>query len=561
MPLPRNRSEKMILQILRREFPQFRCLAPSSIPRGHDGLSYASSRSIRFQDGAIHLAFERSVWNRGFLPSDQRLLDSLALVLSESARVSKEIAQLRGESQTDELTGAYDHRSFVSFLRAIADRDDSGRTAIVYVDVDHLRDINSRYGYMTGDDVLRTVAERLFSLLPSGATLSRVGNDEFAILFDGAPADGTVRSFAAGLLNAVSSPIDVKGTTVGISLSVGISESGPDKSKESLLQEAERRIISSSFSHQGGAAIVPSAGDEMLKVTSAVEDAVRKGGVCNLYVPVFDSSHRRVAALRVVPAIPDGRGGFVDESITWAESERLGVAGPFAAAVLQEAVHDIRSRESVLGGITRLQMTVTRSMVADPVFISSLNGIRKGIGIDCILGRDMLTASTTGETHCLGTLADMEGVRLVADIDGIRLSDIARLKQIRVSFVRVDGVVPEEPEPSSAGLLSVVLAWVQESGMEVDVRNLQNSAMLSDAAHMGASLVEGSVLCNPLSISELYMRMETMGPGFSQAEDAEGLGHETGGGAARDPRSSDGAAANAHSGEVAESSQLSDGNR
>jgi diguanylate cyclase (GGDEF)-like protein len=83
---------------------------------------------------------------------------------------------LRELAETDALTGLLNRRSF---LERCMEGEDPKR--LILIDVDHFKDVNDRYGHLTGDDVLTELADCLRHTIPAGAILGRLGGEEFGI--------------------------------------------------------------------------------------------------------------------------------------------------------------------------------------------------------------------------------------------------------------------------------------------------------------------------------------------------------------------------------------------
>ncbi len=96
-------------------------------------------------------------------------------------------AQIVYAAQYDELTGLANRSMFTKALdRAIAQSVRSGkRFSILYLDLDHFKDVNDTRGHLAGDRLLRLVAERLNANVRPGEEVARFGGDEFAILIAG----------------------------------------------------------------------------------------------------------------------------------------------------------------------------------------------------------------------------------------------------------------------------------------------------------------------------------------------------------------------------------------
>lgn len=96
-----------------------------------------------------------------------------------------------------------------------------GKLAMHCVDVDYFKDVNDRYGHVTGDQVLVAVAQRMQTCLRQSDTLARLGGDEFAIVQTGL-ADNGATQLAERLLAAFQEPLEADGHDLKITVSLGI---------------------------------------------------------------------------------------------------------------------------------------------------------------------------------------------------------------------------------------------------------------------------------------------------------------------------------------------------
>lgn len=95
--------------------------------------------------------------------------------------------------------------------------------SILFLDLDNFKDINDDLGHDVGDDLLRSVANRISACLRSSDTISRAGGDEFVILILDCNQTKTARIIAEKILNALASPHLIGEHTLRITTSIGIS--------------------------------------------------------------------------------------------------------------------------------------------------------------------------------------------------------------------------------------------------------------------------------------------------------------------------------------------------
>lgn len=111
--------------------------------------------------------------------------------------------------------------------------------ALLYLDLDHFKNINDTLGHRVGDQVLQAVGQRLVESLADADTVSRVGGDEFVIVLPGSGVESSAL-LATKLQLALTKPFQVDGHTLVTTSSVGIAiypEDGLDF--ETLYQHAD----------------------------------------------------------------------------------------------------------------------------------------------------------------------------------------------------------------------------------------------------------------------------------------------------------------------------------
>jgi diguanylate cyclase (GGDEF)-like protein len=92
-----------------------------------------------------------------------------------------------------------------------------------FLDVDHFKLVNDRYGHVVGDRLLIAVAERIAACLRDSDTLARLGGDEFAIVQCGLHQPEGAPQLAERILAALRNPIVLDVLRVPTALSIGIS--------------------------------------------------------------------------------------------------------------------------------------------------------------------------------------------------------------------------------------------------------------------------------------------------------------------------------------------------
>lgn len=155
-----------------------------------------------------------------------RSVDSLQQQIDgQMAALQDKQRELDHLASHDSLTGLPNRRLFLDRLaQALARSRRTGEPlALLFIDLDHFKEINDRLGHGAGDVVLRAVAGRLVAEVREIDTVARLGGDEFIILLDATEDRAVIANIATTLLAVLADPVVVAGESVAIGGSIGIS--------------------------------------------------------------------------------------------------------------------------------------------------------------------------------------------------------------------------------------------------------------------------------------------------------------------------------------------------
>jgi diguanylate cyclase (GGDEF)-like protein len=162
------------------------------------------------------------------------VLSVLIVALKEGLTAA--MGNLRRLATHDPLTGALNRRAFAEALDAAVARvhRGEGACAVTILDIDHFKTVNDRFGHAEGDRALCHLAGVLAERVRRGDVYGRLGGEEFAILLDGADADGAA-AFAEDLRGALAAAAEDPATSFTVSLGVAELADGDGTAQDMLL--------------------------------------------------------------------------------------------------------------------------------------------------------------------------------------------------------------------------------------------------------------------------------------------------------------------------------------
>ncbi|MGC9456319.1 MAG: diguanylate cyclase [Halothiobacillaceae bacterium] len=173
------------------------------------------------------------------------ILLAMYLVLLRQTREHESFSQaLQRMAVTDPLTEVFNRRHFISVAeseRERARRHDRA-LSLLFLDVDHFKQVNDRHGHAVGDLVLKEFVVRCGRKLRAADTLARLGGEEFAILLPETDLDGATQVAEHLRQDLAAEPLRIDGQLMSVTASVGVAQLRPDESVDSWLGRADHAM-------------------------------------------------------------------------------------------------------------------------------------------------------------------------------------------------------------------------------------------------------------------------------------------------------------------------------
>jgi diguanylate cyclase (GGDEF)-like protein len=222
---------------------------------GDEGLEAAMSAPVEENGrviGALTVATHRK--GRTYSETEQQMLVSIAGHASVALTNARSADSMEHLAFHDLLTGLPNRALFVDRVtRALARSSRMPQTtAVLFADLDNLKEINDSLGHAAGDELLKVVARRLQEALRPSDTAARFGGDEFAVLLENIGSHEQVVRACERIMASLAAPLDIQGTTVEPSASIGIALSGEGRENaDRLLRHADTAMYEAKAAGKG----------------------------------------------------------------------------------------------------------------------------------------------------------------------------------------------------------------------------------------------------------------------------------------------------------------------
>ena len=449
-----------------------------------------------------------------------------ATLLTVGIRLTLSVRSLRlltekrhRQAITDELTGLGNRRQLFNLLDAFfadyADPDTvDRRLSLLYVDLDHFKEINDSFGHGAGDELLRQLGPRLCSSLRDTDVLVRVGGDELAVLImdaDSRYATGV----AERLMAKLEEPFVLNAVTVRIGASIGIASAPTDATDSvGLLRCADLAMYRAKVGPEAFETYRRDIDDDgnRLRLVEELRDAVEGGQFQVHYQPQVDLQTGEVTAVEALVRWPHPRLGMVPPLDFIPLAEEAGLMQALTAFVLESAVSQCAAWHAGGRPLT-VSVNISATNLLDPGFSDS---------VKAVLGRHHLPASALvleiTETTilrdfdvCKRVIVQLRDLGLGVSIDdfGAGFTSLAYLGSLAVSELKLDRafltrLATGDTERNSA-LVRATIALGHKLNMRVVAEGIEDPEALDLLTSLGCDLGQGYFISHPMPAQDLVL--------------------------------------------------------
>ena len=460
---------------------------------------------------------------------DGRLL--LCLVARDiSARKRAELQLLENQRKLahlahhDALTGLPNRLYLQSRLPKLLSRvtRTEKSAALLYIDVDHFKNINDSRGHGSGDTLLRLVAQRLRKAVAARDLVVRMGGDEFVVVATDLAGRVEVEALAKRVMTSLAAPIEIDGATFSITTSVGVSlypDDGLDL--EVLLKHADIALYQAKDRGRNNFQMFAADMNVRLMERVALEQALRRAiGTEQLFVeyqPIVDIHTGTPTSLEALVRWQHPDLGLVPPNRFIPVAEQSAAIVDLGEHVLRQVCRQIAewSREGVpLIPVcinvspkqferSRLQDVVaalTREYAIDPGLLSF--EITEGAVMHDI------------EQH-LGTLHALRrlGSRIAVDDFGTGYSSLSYLKHLPIDALKIDRAFVRDmaTDDNDAAIVTAIIGMARSLSLRTVAEGVETLDQLERLRGLGCDSAQGFYFSKPMPVKACRTLLEQLG--------------------------------------------------
>jgi len=388
------------------------------------------------------------------------------------------------------------------------------RLGVIFLDLDHFKNVNDSLGHEIGDELLKQVAQLLRESIRNDDTVARISGDEFVLLIEDVVQADSIIQVLDKILHALDRPFEVLGHTLRVTGSLGVSLYPDDGDNSGLLlrnadaamylAKSEGRNTYNFYTEE----LTRQAYDRM-QIESWLRDAISNDELSLHYQPQINLDTGKLEGLEALLRWkrPDGQSIPPDHFIPI--SEACDLINPIGAWVLREACLQAKQWQDKGLVFGKMAINISGKQFISGNLIGNLDQALSETGIPASLLELELTESfVMGESSTtMKTLQQLRerGVTLTVDDFGTGYSSLAYLKSLPVQRLKIDrSFVRDIPEDSNdMAIIQAVVALGRSLQLEIVGEGVETMEQLHFLSLTGCHLGQGYLFSRPLPADKL----------------------------------------------------------
>ena len=409
----------------------------------------------------------------------------------------------------DSLTGLPNRLLFGERVeQAIAAAKRGNRFALLYLDLDHFKQVNDTLGHPTGDELLREVAGRIRSCLGDNDTFARLGGDEFAIIQTNLIAADDAAVAARRILTSLIAPFQLGVHKLSVGASIGISIAPDDGDEyDKLLKNADLALYRAKADGRNAVRFFQRGMDEALQARRLLEldlrEALEKQELEIHYQPIFSIGEPRFCGVEALLRWRHPTRGAVAPSTFIPVAEEIGLISPIGEYVLRTACADAMSWP---GDVT-VAVNVSAAQFRDGDLLRKVIEVLYATRLPPSRLELEITESVFLEDNrpTLVTLQRIRelGVKISLDDFGTGFSSLSYLRSFPFDRLKIDQSFTRDASPGSRAIIRTIIGLCASLNMRTTAEGVETREQLEALMREGCDEAQGFYFSRPVPAARI----------------------------------------------------------
>ncbi|HHP5357292.1 putative bifunctional diguanylate cyclase/phosphodiesterase [Aeromonas veronii] len=394
--------------------------------------------------------------------------------------------------------------------------------AVIFIDVDHFKQINDTLGHSAGDQLLKEVSRRLQTCIRQNDLVARLGGDEFVIYLDSSKSDDDISPVLNRIISRLSYPFRLLGNELSITVSLGVSSVSEQTSDISqLLHQADLAMYQAK--RNGRSRIVSYSDDCINQNWNSPEEmlarALREGRIVPYFQPVIRLQDSRLTGLEVMARWLTEEGILKDAFDFIPLAEQCGLILELDYQILRHTCQQLKNWLPISGqGKFKVAINLSGKHLVNHDHIMRLMGIieEEGVAPGYLIFEFNERELSRQDSDALASLHDLraKGIQISLDDFGTGFSSLNALFHFPVDYIKVDDSFTQRmlQSPKDLALIRAMRDICQDLDYTLVVEGIENQQQLQKLIDIGCRMGQGRYISPPMPGADIVPLLTPANP-------------------------------------------------
>ncbi|MEN8303237.1 MAG: EAL domain-containing protein [Campylobacterota bacterium] len=425
------------------------------------------------------------------------------------------------QAHHDSLTGLPNRVLFNDRLEQAIEKAKrkNSKVALLFIDLDHFKEINDSLGHSFGDEVLKTVTSRLKDSIRKEDSLARFGGDEFTVILEDLNQGQDASLIASKILLSLSKAIDIEEHIMHVSSSIGISLY-PDDGEEiqNLLKYADSAMYKAKDegrnNYQYYSSEMTELAFERVVMETALRAGIKKEEFVVYYQPQVDGVTDKLIGMEALVRWQHPTMGLVSPAKFIPLAESTGLIVELDRYVMKTAMKQMAQwyKDELNPGVLAMNLAVKQLKQDD--FIDLLQSLLeesncKPQWIELEVTEGQVMNNPEEAIKILQGINDL-GIELAIDDFGTGYSSLAYLKRLPINKLKIDqAFVRELPDDEEdVGITRAVIALAKSLNLRIIAEGVETKEQKDFLVENGCKDIQGYFYAKPMPADEMEIVLQ-----------------------------------------------------
>jgi diguanylate cyclase len=386
--------------------------------------------------------------------------------------------------------------------------------AVIFIDLDHFKDVNDTLGHRVGDLLLKDVADRLVDLIRGSDTVARLGGDEFTIFAQDVGNPGNACRVAQKIVEVFAEPFQLDGQQVYITASIGVTMYPTDgETVDELLKNADLAMYQAKEKGKNAFHLfnqdMQQRASQRLLLGNDLRHALEAGELSVCYQPKIDLLTGRLTGVEALVRWQHPLQGPIPPSSFIPLAEETGLIFPLGEWVLRTACQQGQAWQAAYGQGLRVAVNLSAVQFKRQDVVRTIGSILQETG----LGPEFLEVELTETTLMQGNESTIKallelrqmGIGIAIDDFGTGYSSLSYLRRFPIDTLKIDksftwNITKNEHD---SVIIAAIIAMARGLKLNVVAEGVETVDQLRYLQEHGCNEVQGYLLSRPVPAHEL----------------------------------------------------------